>query len=227
MKQIHKQTEPEEFANWKTENETKINEAIANNISGEDLWGFLPSSLSKDVVINDYCKAQLREVLVKEQYYICCYCNDSIKGEALDTKIEHFLPKETHKDKAFHYPNLLASCNGGERQNSVVLSCDSIKGKKNPLDNDIISPFDVDAHLHFSYKENGKIEGKTEHGKNTVTFLNLDCKRLQLRRKAVIEEYIYDETKEIAELISEVSEVNNGKLQAFCMAIIDVLESYR
>lgn len=60
MKHIHKQDEPEAFANWKIENETKINEAIANNISGEDLWEFLPSSLSKDVVINDYCKAQLR-----------------------------------------------------------------------------------------------------------------------------------------------------------------------
>lgn len=226
MKHIHKQDEPEAFANWKIENEAKINEAIANNLSGEDLWGFLPSSLSKDVVINDYCKAQLREVLVKEQYYICCYCNDSIKGEALDTKIEHFLPKDTHKDKAFHYPNLLAACNGGEKQKPVLLSCDSIKKNDDPLDFNIISPFDVNAHTHFSYKEDGVIEGKTEQGKNTIIFLNLDCKRLQLRRKAVIESYIYDETKEIAEMISEVKEINNGKLQAFCMAIIGVLENY-
>jgi uncharacterized protein (TIGR02646 family) len=226
MKHIHKQDEPEAFANWKIVNEAKINEAIANNLSGEVLWEFLPSSLSKDVVINDYCKAQLREVLVKEQYYICCYCNDSIKGEALDTKIEHFLPKDTHKDKAFHYPNLLAACNDGARQKPVLLSCDSIKKNDNPLDFNIISPFDVDAHLHFSYKENGEIVGETQQGKNTINFFNLDCKRLRLRREAVIEMYIYDETKEIAEMISEVKEINNGKLQAFCMAIIGVLENY-
>ncbi len=225
MRQINKQEEPIDFIKWKTANQLAITHL--ENEKGDKLWDLLPSSLSKEVVENDYSKELLRQSLVKEQYYLCCYCNASIKGAPLDTKVEHFLPKEKHKHKAFVYQNLLAACNGGERVSPVELSCDSRKGDKDPLEYDIISPLVENVEAHFSYKEDGKIVGKTEQGKNTIQFLNLDCKRLILSRKAVIEEYLYDETNDIQLLISELAYPIEGKLQAFCIAIATVLAQYR
>lgn len=237
MKQIHKPKDetgniltPNDFLRWKEVNIAQIQLYTDNKEkTGNDLWGILPSSLSKDEVENDYSKELLRESLLKDQFYLCCYCNDTIKGEPLDTKVEHFLPKETYKEKAFEYENLFAACNGGERVKPVELSCDSIKGYKDPTEREteIISPLEKDVHLHFSYKENGEIFHATETGKNTIKHLNLNCKRLVFRRKAVIEEYIYDEEIEIEELIEEALMPINGKLQAFCMAIVNVLENYR
>ncbi len=228
MRQIEKQTEPEAFIAWKKANKYNINRlATDKDKTGDDLWKLLPSSLSKDAVAYDYCKELLRQSLVTEQFHLCCYCNSEIKGLPLDTKVEHFLPKETYKEKAFHYGNLFAACNGGERVRPVELSCDSHKGYKDPKKDNILSPLLENVHSHFSYKENGEIIGKTNEGKNAIHFLNLACKRLNLSRKAVIEDYIYDESKDIQELIEEVSTPVNGKLQPFCMAILDILYCYR
>lgn len=229
MKQIEKQNEPIEFIQWKTANQAEISRFISEKKTGEEIWGKLQSSLSKDSVPNDYSKALLRASLTEEQYYLCCYCNDAIKGDANDTKLEHFLPKEKYKESIFEYVNLFAVCKGGEKDTAKphILNCDSHKRKNDPLDYDIISPLSDNVHTHFAYRENGEIIGETEQGKNTIHFLNLDCKRLNLRRKAVIEDFIYNEDKDIEELIEEALYPIDGKLQAFCMAIISILESYR
>lgn len=234
MRQVNKNAEPNEFVLWKLANQEKIDRLIAEEKSGEVLWKEFPSSLSQDVVENDFSKAQLREALVQEQFYICCYCNDSIKGEPLDTKIEHFLPKEKYRDRTFDYQNLLAACNGGEKEadpkllNPRVLHCDSKKDNEDPSQIQLVTPFDIDAHTHFYFTENGEIRSNTQQGKNTITFLNLDCKRLNLRRKKVIETYLYEfETEDINAQIDEISEPINGKLQAFCTAILSVLEKYK
>jgi uncharacterized protein (TIGR02646 family) len=228
MRTILKQVEPVGFISWKSANQEKIDRLITEGKTGDKIWELLPSSLSQEIVPNDYAKSELRDALVKEQFFICCYCNDRINGEPLFTKIEHFLPKETYKQDTFNYQNLFASCNGGEREEKPrTLHCDTHKGSKDPSQFQLISPFDSDASTHFYFKENGEIKNKTEQGKNTISFLNLDCKRLNLRRKIVIETYLYDETEDFETQIKEVViPDNDGKLQAFCMAILSVLESY-
>ena len=86
----------------------------------------------------------------------------------------------------------------------------------------------MDVHKHFSYTENGAIEGRTEKGWATIKFLELDCTRLRLRRKKAIEQFIYEEERDIQELIDEAMEVSEkGEHTAFCMAIAEVLEHYR
>ena len=228
MRTILKQVEPVEFISWKSGKQEEIDRKIAEGKSGEIIWKILASSLSKDEAINDYSTPQLRRVLVEEQFHICCYCNDTIKGESLDTKIEHFLPKETYKEDIFNYLNLLVACNGGERDAKPrLLHCDTHKGSKDPSQFQLVSPFDNDSSIHFLFKENGEIHGKTQKGKDTVLFLNLDCTKLNLRRRAVIEMYLYDETEDFETQIKEVIKPVDGKLQAFCMAVLSVLESYQ
>ncbi len=227
MRTILKQVEPDGFISWKSAKQEEIDRKIAEGKSGEIIWKILESSLGKEIMPNDYTKSELRDALVKEQFFICCYCNDAIKGKPLDTKIEHFLPKETHKQTIFDFQNLLAACNGGEREPERPLHCDSYKLSKDPSQFQLVSPFDADSATHFLFRENGEVAGKTQKGKDTISFLNLDCKRLNLRRKVVIEAYIYDESVDVETLIDEVNEPINGMLQPFCMAILSVLENYQ
>jgi uncharacterized protein (TIGR02646 family) len=228
MRTILKQVEPEGFISWKSANRENIDRFIAEGKTGDKIWELLPSSLSQEIVPNDYAKSELRDALVKEQFFICCYCNDAIKRKPLDTKIEHFLPKETYKQTIFDYQNLLAACNGGEREpeRPRKLHCDTHKGSRDPSQLQLVSPFDSDASTHFLFRENGEIFGKTPKGKETISFLNLDCPKLNLRRKSAIEMYLYDETEDFGNQIKEVIKPVDGKLQAFCMAVLSVLESY-
>jgi uncharacterized protein (TIGR02646 family) len=228
MRTILKQVEPDGFISWKSANQENIDRFISEGKTGEIIWKLLASKLGKDDAPNDYSASQLRKVLVEEQFHICCYCNDSIKGESLETKIEHFLPKETYKTDIFNYLNLLAACNGGERDAKPrTLHCDTYKGSKDPSQLQLVSPFDSDASTHFLFRENGEISGKTPKGKETISFLNLDCSKLNLRRRLAIEMYLYDETDDFETQIKEIIEPVDGKLQAFCMAVLSVLESYR
>jgi uncharacterized protein (TIGR02646 family) len=242
MRTILKQVEPDGFISWKSANQEKIDRYIAEGKTGEVIWKLLLSNLGKDEAINDYSASQLRRVLVEEQFHICCYCNDSIKGESLDTKIEHFLPKETYKEDIFNYLNLIAACNGGERdekppnepnRRTINLHCDTHKGPKDPSQFQLVSPFDNDSSTHFLFRESGEISGITQKGIDTISFLNLDCPKLNLRRKAVIKTYLEilgddeDEGENIDSLIKEVSEIINGKLQTFCTAILCVLKIRR
>jgi uncharacterized protein (TIGR02646 family) len=224
MKYIVKQEEPSPFVKWKIVQQTQLDSLITEGKSGDEIWAILPSSLSQEDIEDDYSKKHLRESLVQEQYYVCCYCNMRIKGKPLDTKVEHYLPKEIYRDKTFDYHNLMASCNGGERGKPVELSCDSYKGNTDPSLHDIISPYDVDAHSHFGYKENGEIYGLTTRGEKTINFLNLNCKRLKLQREKVIDQYLYDEEYET---VAEVMALQSGKMQPFCMAVVFLLEMYR
>lgn len=229
MRTILKQVEPDGFIRWKSANQEKIDRLITEGKTGDKIWELLLSSLSQEIVPNDYAKSELRDALVKEQFFICCYCNDVIKGKPLDTKIEHFLPKETYKQTIFDYQNLLAACNGGERESERPLHCDSFKLSKDPSKFQLVSPFDNDASKHFYFNVDREIKSNTEQGKNTIIFLNIDSKRLNFRRKVAIKKYleILDEGEDIDSLIEEVSEIVDGKLQAFCMAILSVLKSYK
>jgi uncharacterized protein (TIGR02646 family) len=218
MKHIKKNAEPQGFIDWKKENWQKIEEKNKAGASGTKLWDIFPSNRSRPNAPNEYSKADLRTAIVSEQFYLCCYCMASIKGEPLDTKMEHFLPKETYKPtEVFSYQNLLAACNGGERTRPIELSCDSQKGYKDPIAVTILSPLQEDCEKHFDYKENGEIVGITTEGKATVNNLN----------------FIFDVWKEdmnanieIENVITPYFDEEKLMLQPFCMAIASILKHY-
>lgn len=225
MKQIIKRTdEPEKLVVWRVGMQETIDRYISDGKSGEHIWGLLPSSKSKEELEDEFCKAEFREILVKEQYHLCCYCNFAIKGSPLDTKLEHYLPKELYLNQAFDYYNLFAACDGGthNRVKGEELNCDSHKGKNDPSIKSLCSPLEIGVESHFRFERNGVMSGQTEKGKSTVNFLNLDSKRLRLMRKSAIEDF-YDDEKTAVENLHDAITPFNGRLPSFSTAIAFVL----
>ena len=83
---------------------------------------------------NDLKKDELRECLLNEQGYICCYCMkripqklkpEEIEKHTPDCKIEHFKCQSGNPDLTLNYQNLLISCNGyqGYPQKMLIATC--------------------------------------------------------------------------------------------------------
>ena len=66
--------------------------------------------------VDKYDKKKLREVLLKEQGHICCYCMGAIfiakEGRIERTKIEHYKPRDGNEECEIDYDNLYLACNG-------------------------------------------------------------------------------------------------------------------
>lgn len=97
---------PQSFIDWQRINQSEIARKLQDpNISGNQIWSYF-----KDTARDVY--SELKETLVHDQGYICCYCGQRIEVNH-HTSIEHLYPKKTYKDLVFYFDNLLASCNGG------------------------------------------------------------------------------------------------------------------
>jgi uncharacterized protein (TIGR02646 family) len=94
-------------------------------------------------------KDDLREALLKEQQYLCCYCMRRIQMPTEEKmKIEHFKPFSIYngtkgkEDLTLNYGNLLATCKGGEGGLKGNFHCDKSKGNKeirlNPTDKSLM-----------------------------------------------------------------------------------------
>lgn len=206
MKRIIKSNEPDFFIEWKQ---------IANPKSFEQLQN--PE------------KARLRKVLLEDQGYICCYCNQRISDD-YKTSIEHLLPQEYYSEKRFDFTNLLASCDSGERDEPPrMVHCNNKKG-----DLEIpVTPLDDNCEERFLYTSQGKIlpaaDGDPE-AQQTIEILGLNISKLTLNRRSAVEPYLdnidiqtlEDLEREIRILTQKV----NGKYAPFCTAIISVLKNF-
>lgn len=245
MKYIIKLKSLPEFEAWKeqyqlTEEFLKNAPEIKNwkNLSGKEkneVWG----KLSGDT------KKKLKESLLKEQGYICCYCQNAIENNNA-TIIEHFEARNKSPEKMFNYDNLLACCDGGdkdrenERKNKTPtvqrtpLYCGSKKG-----DNSLaISPLDNQCETHFKYikvdspDKNNKplviVEAETDAGKDTIRILNLDNKSLREMRGEFIDGFMQgiseEEIEEIMNLLRQKQ--SDGRFQPFCIALEHILKDY-
>ena len=59
---------------------------------------------------------ELRRILLKEQFYLCAYCQAKISET--DCTIEHILPKSLCNEESLNYYNLLVTCNADEHCNT-------------------------------------------------------------------------------------------------------------
>lgn len=122
-------------------------------------------------------KIILKEALMQEQKYVCCYCCTRLTMKK--SHIEHFRPKnkEEYMHLSLDYGNLFASCQG-EKQ----LRNNCGHAKKNQFDENLmISPLDENCEQHFVYQIDGMIEPadpEDEAAKYTIHVLALDEKRL-------------------------------------------------
>lgn len=143
-----------------------------------------------DLSSNHYdIKQCIREFLLIEQGYICCYCGNRVD---LDTSvIEHLKDKDHHPELQLDYMNLSCSCQGGQTKRSnnpqYPLSCDANKGNKEIY----IFPTDIECGCKFEFDDQGNIYGVDEDAEKTIRALNLNNTKLNNMRKAAIDAYRY------------------------------------
>ena len=225
MRRIRKMQEPEHFRLWK--------EAFRITEGRHPLYGDLRNS-------GEYRK--LRNSLLTEQGYICCYCERAIGRKAdVDCNIEHFMPRNPDRraltaeecdqcqNAQMDYGNLLASCLGEQ-----AYSDDHCNHKKdNWFDfNLCVSPVDAGIETLFGFRLNGKIFaiGSDVRAEAMKTHLNLDSYVLNEQRKAAYDQMMELEFEDeelladqeyIMETIAFYDQMDHeGRYTPFCSMII-------
>lgn len=172
MKHIEKNAEPPVFAAWKAQ-------------ANED-WQPSYADLRGDI------KKAVKEALMAEQGYICCYCEQGLTDS--DSHIEHFRPQSDPAVDPLDFDNLLCSC-----QNQVKKGeprhCGNLK--EDWFDPDrLISPLYVDCESRFTYTGNGGIKPANTHdlsAEKTIEKLGLDIRKLNDMRAKSIEPFLDDD----------------------------------
>lgn len=161
-------------------------------------------------------KNAIKESLMKEQGYICCYCERRIVDA--DSHIEHFKPQSDPAVDPLDFSNMLCSC----QKNLVKGSdrhCGNLKGGW--FDEYLlVSPLDSACENKFAYKGDGTIypiEGDIA-AKTTIEKLGLDINKLNNLRKLAIEPFLDDglskeEFKQFVEGYLQMD--SNGKFNPF------------
>ncbi|WP_372521211.1 retron system putative HNH endonuclease [Mesoflavibacter sp.] len=142
------------------------NSMIAHKKSGGN-YGNMPTAT----------KNELRESLINEQGYVCCYCLKRIpenKADLHHTKIEHFKCQENYAVLDLEYTNLHLACKGNEGQSEKLQTCDTAKANK-----DIISFSLIDNSLNgnIHYAKDGTVfseQDNIEKEINEILQLNND-----------------------------------------------------
>ena len=213
MKYIEKGEPPKEFEDYK-----KTPEASFSDLGKEK---------------NCSIKRILKESLLAEQGYICCYCGNRI-GRG-NSSIEHFMPKDEnlYPELQLEYSNLLASCRIGDSKRSKK---ELFEGKKFPLncdvkkDNNIISvsPLDPNCESLFTYDEEGNIYGLTKAARYAIEILGLNNAYLVHERKAAIDAYsVIEDASVLEEDLEYLSKKDEeGKFKPFCFAVIYYIKNY-
>ncbi|ABR47076.1 hypothetical protein Amet_0851 [Alkaliphilus metalliredigens QYMF] len=208
MKYIHKQSQPEAFLRYKRQRGASFKE-LSNNKNRE-------------------IKNCLRESLLVEQGYICCYCGQEISSD--NSVIEHLKNKDYHPNLQLEYNNLVCSCKGGQdrraRNPRYPLYCDANKGN---LDISIY-PIDCICESKFEFDEDGNIYGLDEAARETIKVLNLNNDKLKNQRKHAIDPYRYNDdgnTDWIDELNMIAERGFDKKFLPFCFVIHSYIKNYR
>jgi len=191
-------------------------------------------------------KDELREQLLNEQGYICCYCMkripqtlspEQIEKNYPSSKIEHVLPQENPKysDQVLNYNNLLIACNGNHGQSTRLQTCDSFKGKRDISFNPSDKNWNIENYIR--YNGEGKIFSDTpliDYELNKLLNLNTDdLKRVRAEIFRNINNRINQEGKsrqgkEIQKRFFESVKVRlltkqEGKFDEYCMVGVYLL----
>lgn len=150
-------------------------------------------------------KEELREQLLSEQGYICCYCmkripqtltQEQTEKNYPSSKVEHVLSQENNPDQQLNYQNLLAACNGNHGQPKNVQTCDSYKGKKdfhfNPSGRRNIEELIKYNGLGQIYSDDPQLNEELEEVLNLNAY---DLKRIRAERYKFFSEMIALEGK--------------------------------
>jgi uncharacterized protein (TIGR02646 family) len=170
MKCIEKSQEPIEFTDWK---------ALAN-----DNW-----QPTYDDDLSGNTKRCVKDALMEEQGYICCYCERRLSGD--DSHIEHFRPQSDPLVDPLEYANMLCSCQNRLKK-GAPRHCGNLKGDW--FDTDLlISPLDTDCEAQFAFTGDGNIQPVSTTdpaGAETIAQLGLNIPKLKALRASAIEPFL-------------------------------------
>jgi len=137
-------------------------------------------------------KEDLRQALLREQGYICCYCMQRIREN--NSKIEHWKPQTPpFAHLRLDYQNLFIACKGNEGAKKKFQHCDTHKGK----DEITINPADETKNCEqfVKYRKNGKIYSDDPIvNKELDGILNLNTQTLKNNRAEIMGQVINDLT---------------------------------
>ncbi|MGG6270297.1 retron system putative HNH endonuclease [Leptolyngbya sp. AN03gr2] len=170
-----------------------------------------PSSLTQyrktadpksETIFDDYPdKETLRQSLLKEQGYLCCYCLRRVTGQLNyltgkpNTRIEHWAPQSLYNGKRdgqpdlrLNYRNLLAACSGNENSESKDYHCDVLKGNQEIT----LDPTQKNCETKVYYSSSGEIrssDAQIQQEFGTVDsrgILNLNSQTFRENRSAAL-----------------------------------------
>lgn len=197
MKYIEKNSSPQAFEDWKV---------FRKPTHWSQLDGTRMSASNRNASSIYYSKEELREVLLNEQGYTCCYCENEISNNPLIAKVDHIEPKIGNQNQhlIFDYYNLGLSCNGGERDEQPrKIHCDAAK-QDNLLS---ITPYEQRCEEEIRFTVNGLIYSDTSDGTSTIETLNLGIDKLNNLRQVAIRSVVFDSTKNDYVTITEASKL--------------------
>lgn len=216
MKYILKTSEPISFTQWKVQNAGEIRKKGDN---AKKLWRYWGHPRNNDI------RRELKERLLEDQGFICCYCMQEVNNDAWSV-IEHLDPKSKDPQKlTFNFSNLLIACHGeGKTPQPKIMHCDGEKQRF--AEPPPVSPLTPNCSDHFKFTLAGEISALTSEGSETINMLNLKAVKLVNLRKAAIEQEL-EETITETEAIERISKLSqkrsNNRFEPFCIAIISVL----
>lgn len=167
---------------------------------------------------------ELKEALLQEQGYICCYCMNGIKDDNM--KVEHYKPRSVYPELKMDYSNLYAACKGDFCSDK---HCDT---KKENIEL-TIHPADPKNNCEaiIGYKLNGSITYPAEYKKDIENTLNLNNTVLLANRKSALDAAAIALKKlgynkaVVERQITKLSTRNaNGKFQPYCNAVVWLLK---
>ncbi len=147
-------------------------------------------------------KNELRNSLLEEQGYICCYCmkripkklnEQEIERHFPDCKIEHVKCQSVNPDLELNYDNLVMACNGNHGFPRKMQTCDTFKGERDLSFNPAISIPNIEDFIRF--KANGEIFSEDEIIDSELNeVLNLNTKDLRDERE-ILYRHLQEEIK--------------------------------
>ena len=134
-----------------------------------------------------HVKNELRQNLLSEQGYICCYCMKRIPEHASPyMKVEHFRCQDNFAEMQLTYSNLFGACTGNEGQPKIKQTCDTRKGNTGLT----INPLSAlrNCETLFKYNSEGEISsinGDVEIDRQLNEVLNLNMQTLKDGRSEI------------------------------------------
>jgi uncharacterized protein (TIGR02646 family) len=177
--------------------------------------------------IETICHDLVRESLLKEQYFLCCYCEHELESD--EGHIEHLAPRRASPNRTYDYSNIAISCNGGNVEHCGHFKDNRGKNPNYKYDKTLFStPHDPSTCALFCYLLNGEIQpapdlclSNQKKAEYMIGYLGLNCPRLVGRRKDFARRLINtlgcNPTKEIVQWAIDYYLIpdDNGRLKSF------------